>query len=132
MIPSKDIQTGHELMDRSLKTGWLQLIIGEIIFLLPQFQRSSIRISILTSDRNQRNRPENGGIPRWKNQVTVYSVRRDGRQEDMIVDTWPKKVIKEEGSQAELGEQRHEALSRVTMSPTSSDSHRILEIDDYG
>ena len=41
--------------------------------------------------------PENGGIPRREDQVTTYPLRRDGRQEDMIVVTCLKRGIKEEG-----------------------------------
>jgi len=47
--------------------------------------------------------PENAGIPLWKNQITIYLSSSDKGQEHLIVDTEPKRGIKEEVTQVKFG-----------------------------
>jgi hypothetical protein len=80
---------------------------------------SSIRATSRLRAVIDRTRPENGDILYWEDQVTVCPFWRDDDQRDMIVDACPQRRIKEKGDQAELGEQRHETLSPVAMSPAN-------------
>ena len=48
----------------------------------------------------------------------------------MIVDTWLKKGIEEEGNQAEFGEQLNGTLLPVAISPTKTQENTVSQLDD--
>ena len=53
---------------------------------------------------------------------------RDGGEDPVHVDTWPKRGINQEGNQIKFGKQLHKALPSVAMSPTKALSlHSIKE-----
>ena len=60
-----------------------------------------------------------GGIPRSGDQVTIYPYQRNGRQEDMIVDTRPVRRIGKRANQVKFGKQPNGTLFPVAMSPTN-------------
>ena len=60
-----------------------------------------------------------GDIPRWGDQVMIYTYQRNGRQEDRIVDTRPLRRIGKRTNQVKFGKQPNGTLFPVAMSPTN-------------
>ena len=61
----------------------------------------------------------NGGITRWEDQVGIYPSRRDGTRQDMIIDTWPQRGIREQDNRVEFGKQPCGTPLSMAMSPTN-------------
>ena len=75
--------------------------------------------------------PEKSGIPRWGDQVSIYPYQRNGRQEDMIVDTRPLRRIGKRSNQGKFGKQPNGTLFTVAMSPTSHRPPHNPRINHY-
>ena len=75
--------------------------------------------------------PENGGILRSENQLTIYSSLKDGGQQDKIVTTWPKMGIREQENPVEFGKQFCANLLSLAMSPTNGHGGLDLGNEDF-
>jgi hypothetical protein len=95
------------------------MIISETSLRIDRPQRSSLRTRFLTSERNRENRLENGGIPRWEDQVTIHPLAEEWVQEDMIRDAQSERRIHEDGYQANSGKHRHDRPSLPAIVPTT-------------
>jgi hypothetical protein len=99
---------------KSLNNNWwdnpsILSIVQEVALRLGYWLRTVIEAIV----------PENGGIPRSENQLTVYASLMDGGQQEMIVDAWPEREIKEGDNRVKFGKQLCGTLLSVAMSPTT-------------
>jgi hypothetical protein len=62
--------------------------------------------------------------------VSIYPSRRNGAQQDLIVDTRLQRGIKKQDNQVEFGKQLYGALLSVAMSPTYLQPEPTFEVDD--
>jgi hypothetical protein len=66
-----------------------------------------------------------------KNQVSIYPSGKDGKREDMIVDTWPRRGIRESDNQVGLGKQPNRTRLPLAMSPTAQWLTEYSRREDY-
>jgi len=95
------------------------------------FNKSSLRTASQLRTVIDRFALKKNGIPRWGDQVTIYPYQRNGRQEDMIVDTRPTRRIGKRANQVKFGKQPNGTLFPVAMPPTSLQNQSSRVIDDY-